>query len=560
MYKKLSLIAACMSMALAAMAENWKEQLVNLNPDVIDKVVTIKPNGYGPATLSSYWIYYHQPLVHDEPELGTLPLRALLTIRNTEDFTHLMTQVNIGGYSLSEYYDMYPNWYADYYFHESGGELAGRYGGNLLQPEHRYFGKSAPEAPWSTLGYCEAKEAAADFHALIEAMKKVFVGKWAISGVSKGGTTTAIQHAFYPEDADCFVPYSGPFLHNVGDTRMQERWMTQAWNTELREAFCHIQKEMLNRPNIYKMFKSYYNWDDVDPYWDDLLRCYMLSTVGLIDCDLHAYESQSEAYRVIQQNNKQLEEHELEDYSDEMLLFMLATTKPEVDDSFDSWYRQHFYKDEEEETPEGVMRVNGRGATFEHRLPMPVYGIEEKDYDADDTGYWYQAAHELGYFDLKWDFFYDTQEEIDSVNAMWSHWTINVMMLGGSTFDNVVFEPEMMEDVFYNTGHSDRPVLFIYGNDDIWTGAGMPCERVNGDNIRQYVLPNQNHGVSINAVTDPELQAELWAFTDSIFSPETEAIQTTLADRQSGSAYYDLWGRKLDATMLRNRLAVKKNE
>jgi len=36
-------------------------------------------------------------------------------------------------------------------------------------------------------------------------LKKVLKGKWVMSGVSKGGITTLLQHAFYPEDMDVFV-------------------------------------------------------------------------------------------------------------------------------------------------------------------------------------------------------------------------------------------------------------------------------------------------------------------------------------------------------------------
>lgn len=66
-------------------AEEWTDEIVRLNPGVIDSVQIIKGKEEG-MNLESYLIYYNQPLQHDNPELGTLPLRALLTVRTDTDF------------------------------------------------------------------------------------------------------------------------------------------------------------------------------------------------------------------------------------------------------------------------------------------------------------------------------------------------------------------------------------------------------------------------------------------------------------------------------------------
>lgn len=543
-----------MSLAMTMQAKDWTDDLTELNPDVIDSVVYIPSTLYGPKTLRSYWIHYHQPLQHDAPELGTLPLRALLTIHHKDDFLNKMTQVNIGGYDLDESFGRYPNYYADYMFGISSGELAGRYKGNLLQPEHRYFGESCPMAPWATLGYCEAKEAAADFHALIEAMKKVFKGKWAVSGVSKGGTTTAIQQAFYPQDADCFVPYSGPFLGIVGDTRMQERWMTESWTPELREAMLHIQKEILHRPAIYQMYRRYYQWGPEYDRWDDLLRCFMLNAVGLLDNSLHAYSSQETVGKIFTSNQQRLEREGLSEYNDEMLLYMVVNGFHLLDEDYDQWYATNF---ETKRNAKALDRMLTSGHTYVRRVPLPVFGISESEWDYSSVGYYYQASHELGYFDLKWDYFYDTQAEVDSVNALWHSQTDNVLSLGFHLFDSVEFNPELMDYVRTQTANAQGKILFIYGNDDMWTGACMDEDCINGQNVRQYILSEQNHGVCINDVADQELRDELWAFTDDIFDPSTESIAKTLTDATSPAVYYDLFGRRLNPNDLRSKIVIQ---
>lgn len=545
------MIAAGMLLSFSLQAADWTKELVAQNPDIITSVVPIPRSVYSPAGLHSYWINYRQPLQHDEPELGDLPLRALFTVRTDRDFQNQMVQMYVGGYNLSDQLGTYPDYYADYFFGRSTGEVAGRYGGSLLMPEHRYFGESVPEAPWATLGYCEAKEAAADFHNLLEAMKKVFHGKWAISGVSKGGTTTAIQHAFYPEDADCFLPYSGPFLNHERDTRMQEYWMTQAWNPDLREALLHIQTEMLHRPRVYELYKEYNGWATGYESWDRLMRSYLLASVGMLDCDLHAYSSRSEVYNLLYDNVRLLARHKLEDYSDEMLLYMIVYATPKIDpEQYEAWYNLVFGVDEDGFEVEKHVR---RGAAnkrspldYKLKLIAPVYGITASEWDSATSGYWYQAARELGYFDLKWDFFYDTQAEIDSVNEMWQEWAINVQEFANDTYVDVEFNPGLMQMVRQNTGSTDRNLLFIYGSDDMWTGACMDDDKVNGENVRQYILNAQNHGVSINAETDAEVRDEIWSYLDRIFLPQEESIRTIVADKPARQRHYDLWGRPLD--------------
>lgn len=556
MKEKLFCLLLGLSMALSLHASDWATDLVTLNPGVIDKVTYLPSTAYGPKWLRSYMIEYHQPLQHDAPELGNVPLRALLSVRYQEDFTHQMTQMHIGGYDLSNKVITYPNYYANQYYISSLGELAGRYGGNLLQVEHRYFGESCPNAPWATVGYCEAKEAAADFHALIEAMKKVFKGKWAITGVSKGGTTTAIQQALYPEDADCFVPYSGPFLDIEGDTRMQEYCLTEACTPEIREEMLHIKKEMLNRPDIYPLFRDYY-WGPESYGWDKLLRCYFLDAAESFNYDLYAYASRVDVEVMIANSHSYLEHFNLTDYTDEMLLYMMVNNTAEIDEKYDNWVAESFLPAKGSDRSSARQRYKGQKHTYVHHAPLPVFSISPQEWDPSLTGYYYQAMHELGYFDLKWDYYYDTKAEADSVNALWRSQTINVLALGNSTFNDVVFDPTLLEEVRNATRNSQSKMLFIYGSDDFWTGARMDDDCVNGDNVRQYVLPAQNHAVYIYGVTDRTLRNEIWNFTDAIFAAEEESISGIQADKSEPTHFYDLYGRRLSPNALQNKLVIK---
>lgn len=494
----------------AVWAQDWTKDLVKLNPEVIDSVKQlVSPEN---SFYDTYMIYYHQPLQHDMPTLGTLPLRAIMSVyRVGDDISTIMNQMHINGYNLDEDIAL-----IDYNIGSSSGELQGRYEGNLLQVEHRYFGESCPDNPWETLGYCEAKEAAADFHALLEAMKKVFKGKWAVTGVSKGGVAAAIQQAYYPDDADCFVSYVAPFMFSEQDKHMVDYMMTNSWTPELREKILHIQKEMLNRPSVFKLC---YPREDLSEKELNNNRCALLFRACTLDHEIHKFQKRSIVKGYFAENEAYLKSKGLEDYTDEMLIYMMNKNNfflGNQGDSFERWSNQNH---------------NSQSASAkEVNLPLPsVFAVEKyqwKDKERETANH-YQAKHELGYYDLNFEFFYDTKEEVDSVTAMWRSTAQNMLRFStGGLYDSVEYDPSLMEFVCQQTANSQKPMLFIYGEDDLWTGARMPEQYINNKNVRLQILPEMNHETAcIFACSELALQNELWAFLDDIFRDNASAIQ-----------------------------------
>lgn len=79
----------------------------------------------------------------------------------------------IGGYELDEGLIASPNTWADEYsLFFNTGEISGMYKGIFIMPEHRLYGKSRTDDYATYLTFCNAKEAAADFHALAESIKR----------------------------------------------------------------------------------------------------------------------------------------------------------------------------------------------------------------------------------------------------------------------------------------------------------------------------------------------------------------------------------------------------
>lgn len=545
--KKLLLFLFCLTQAMGLLAQEWMKQLVDLNADIIDSVVCMPKTAVTNNELETYMIHYHQPLQHDNPELGNLPLRALLAVRKTEDCTQQMMQTFITGYYIDSIVVRIPDSLAVKYQTYQQGELFGRYEGNLLMPEHRYFGESCPKDPWNTLGYCEAKEAAADFHALFEAMKKVFSGKWAISGGSKGGITTVMQHAFYPDDADCYVAYSAPFLGYYHDTRMQEYSMEHSLTPELNERLLSIQRNMMSNSSLFELYCRWYQANtgaqinEANMGWVMATYMYRIADFAF---QIRAYKTRKEITDALDNTERLLaENYNNQDYYT-MLLYILLTGNLKLDDNYKNWHDQTFGN-------------NQVGAT------RGVFGVAETTYKSSIVyPYWYQAIHELGYYDFKWDYYYTEQKDIDAANQMWQSYYNNALEFASNgSLKDVKYNPDLIAFVRQQTAQAKKPILFIYGGDDMWTGARMEDEYINGENVQLYILPEQNHMVRINGVTDKELQAKLWAFTDAVFNSQT-AISQIRRDDASSTSTYDLQGRKVsDSTkglVIKNRRIILK--
>lgn len=174
-----------LSIGLAACTQPLTlEEKLNQIPDVtVHKII-------GDTTYAEYYeLYFTQPLDHENPEVGTFKQRVLLGHHATDK----PMVVEIQGYNI---------------WTEKAGELSKLLNANQLTIEHRYFKNSMPDSlDWK---YLNIKQAAADQHKVIQALKKIYKNKWITTGISKGGQTTIYHRFFYPNDVDVSVPYVAP--------------------------------------------------------------------------------------------------------------------------------------------------------------------------------------------------------------------------------------------------------------------------------------------------------------------------------------------------------------
>jgi hypothetical protein len=174
-----------LSIGLAACTQPLTlEEKLNQIPDVTVQKIT------GDTTYAEYYeLYFTQPLDHENPEAGTFKQRVLLGHHAIEK----PMVVEIQGYNI---------------WTEKAGELSKLLNANQLTIEHRYFKNSMPDSlDWK---YLNIKQAAADQHKVIQALKKIYKNKWITTGISKGGQTTIYHRFFYPNDVDVSVPYVAP--------------------------------------------------------------------------------------------------------------------------------------------------------------------------------------------------------------------------------------------------------------------------------------------------------------------------------------------------------------
>lgn len=528
MKRIITLISLALVLTMTVKAQEWRDELLSKNAGVIDSIVLVLDSSYVSDTYESYMIYYKQPLNHAVPEEGTISLRALFIVNyRVGNVIDNNIQMSIGGYALDQSTVDSPDFWIDYSgFMNSMGELCGD-SGHILMPEHRFYGESLPEGYPSLISHCNTNEAAADFHALTEAMKKVFNGKWLMSGVSKGGMATAIQHAYYPDDADCYVCYVAPFIDGTNDLRPQEYWLTKSWTPELREHALHIQKEILNRPGIVD--SVIHNSSIIFHFDECAIRdtCeFLQKTISLLDANTHQYKDRDSIEYFFNNNQKILEERGLTDYTDLMLEYMIYSQRYAIDSGYieyEKWYNVSL-----DDVLSGT-----RSQVASNILPDEIF--------------YYQCLTELGYYGIDWSYYYDTKAEADSVKAMWDRYLPNILTLNTSDcLRDLEYDSSVITYTKQKIAEAKKPILFIYGEDDPWTAAAIDDEYVNGDNVRKYILPAQCHTACLFKIkpVDKEFEDEIRSFIDKALSPQSTAISNISAD-DANSDIYDLNGSRL---------------
>lgn len=187
-----------------------------------------------------YAVMFEQPLDHKNPSKGHFEQRFVVAHAGFDRPSLIVTEGYGGARALN------PR------FRE---ELSARLNTNQIFVEHRYFGESTPNPRnWN---YLNAENAAADLHAIRQALDEIYPAKWIGSGISKGGENALIYGMYYPKDVDVTVAYVGPICFGVEDGR-HEPFLEQVGTPEERAAIREFQTEVLKRrKELVPLFDEY---------------------------------------------------------------------------------------------------------------------------------------------------------------------------------------------------------------------------------------------------------------------------------------------------------------
>ena len=526
--KKKYLLLFLLSLAgLCAKAETtpqWVSDLMEKNQGLIDSIRVYTADPEAPH-LTTYIIYYNQPLKHAVVGSPRFHMRALLTVDNTVDATKAVNHVYCSGYSI----DLGSLGNPDFTFANTvdcSNEIAHRYKANYIQIEHRYYKYSAPDKCWEQLDDCRAEEAAQDFHALFDAMKKVFKGKWVMSGVSKGGITTLLQHMFFPNDMDIFVPYSAPFFDTDRDRTMQKYWYENGWSKEFRDKFANIRHySMYNIEKMFPIFEKMAGGNNTQSRRDTLYGKY-LSNMAQFGYDEHTYRDTTHIRKQLRANDSIMSRKGLV-YGDTVYAYMMIYCTLSLD-SIPKWIdtlRAH---------PEPKALAQKYLVRKHNFRP---FGIKKDEWFDSDTivggAYDYQSKCELGYYDVRFDLIADDPQTGEEWNKFYNEKYGCLRNFTAPWFSNLTYSRSLYDRAVETTMKTTKPVIFIYGLDDTWTGAAMKDEYINGINVRKVILPDQNHMVSFTSNTDPALCAQIIKFLDqTLGAPATDIDISTVAGGQ----------------------------
>lgn len=189
-----------------------------------------------------YVTYFTQPLDHRHPEKGSFRQRVIVFHAGFDRPTVIITEGYGAAYALNPKYRE---------------ELSELLDANMIFVEYRYFLESTPEPKdWQ---YLTAENSADDLHAVRNAFKSIYPGKWIATGISKGGQTTLLYRTFYPDDVDISVPYVAPLCYGVEDGR-HEPFLRKVSTPDDRKRIEDFQLEVLKRKAaLLPRFEEYCN-------------------------------------------------------------------------------------------------------------------------------------------------------------------------------------------------------------------------------------------------------------------------------------------------------------
>jgi pimeloyl-ACP methyl ester carboxylesterase len=371
-----------------------------------------------------------QPIDHLHPELGTFQMRAGL---HHADWAGPMT-FGTSGYWLAG----------------ATASFAWNVPGNTLTLEHRFFGASTPgidsgiEPPDEFWQYLTARQAAADYHHLIETFKALYTGPWLTTGHSKGSLAALFHRRFYPDDVAGTVVLGAPAARGTDDPRFEE-FLEQVGDAQCRAGIVALQREALSR------------------------------RAELLQAFTREAENRGLTFELL--GIEVAFEHFVEDYR------------------FKYWQTPR--------PPTGCPPASEPGSMSAEAILSAIDTFSFISFGADQRlrgrdgyeAYYFQAATELGdHGPLE-----RHLEDLISFPGSYSAHAYAPKIAGS-------FDPKVMDDLERWVLSESERIIFVYGEDDPWRAAAfaVPAAR----DVVSFNVPGETHGVSLEYETLPAADRE----------------------------------------------------
>lgn len=236
MRRTFNLILLSFLFALSVMAApgELKEKLATLKG--ISDIEQLESEYYP----EKYVVRITQQVDPKNPAAGTFTQRVVVGHIGFDRPTVIVTEGYGGAYAMNPKYQE---------------ELTKLLDANLVFVEYRYFLESTPEPlNWD---YLTAENSAYDLHNVRNTLKQIYPEKWISTGISKGGQTTMLYRAYFPDDVDFSVPYVGPLCKGVEDGR-HEPFLRKVGTKQERKKIQDFQLEALKRKaDLLPLLESY---------------------------------------------------------------------------------------------------------------------------------------------------------------------------------------------------------------------------------------------------------------------------------------------------------------
>ncbi len=365
-------------------------------------------------------------------------------------------------------------------------EIAYLLDGNFVAVEHRYFGDSVPIGKSRSDGnydgsywqYLNTKNAAHDVHEIVTQVKTLFTGKWAVTGISKGGLTANLYCYYYPEDVDLTVPYVAPLCKDRTDERLNKFVYEKVGDNDIR-----------------------YSDGKAAEYRNKLLQLqlWLLERRDELYADGRTFKEQL-YYDVITSTNIYHTPYCTPDilFDNAILNFPISAVWQYGDETNCLTVNALVDLSDDAEEQYGGQTIRIKYFYLYNMLKgaPQITNFSTEDY----TGYYIQAYTEIGNYSYDYTYLRDAIDDVKLVNP-----SSNAKITVDSSKENLIFYDSFFSDGELAMQYDDttykgliewskttnEQVIMLYGASDPWYSVRIPD--VERPNIHIYVNPKNNH-------------------------------------------------------------------